>query len=72
LFKIPLVEKVWKDYTPASARKRIEYFINLWNTKPDNAKLEKDSDTYRNLMGFYQPDLKKLEKISGKKLPWSG
>tara|TARA_B100001245_G_scaffold77509_2_gene55126 strand:- start:10710 stop:11612 length:903 start_codon:yes stop_codon:yes gene_type:complete len=71
LYSIPFVERAWKGLTPQFIRKNVEYFLNLWNTRRDNTKLDKDSDTYARLRQFYKNDTNKLEKMVRKKMPWS-
>lgn len=70
LYKIPLVEKIWKDYTPYVIRKRIEYSINLWNIKPEKDAFGPNDPAYKKLEDFYSFDIKKLEKLIGQKVSW--
>jgi len=71
IFKIPLVKKIWQDFTPQPIRKRVEYSINLWNTKPDNEKLDKSSLVYKKLVKYFDDDVKLLSKITNKSGFWS-
>jgi hypothetical protein len=70
IFKIPFVKKAWKNYTPYTFRKKVEYSINLWNIKPDDTTLDPKSPTYKKLVEYFAPDIKKLEEITGQKTPW--
>lgn len=70
IYKIPFIKKVWKDYTPYSFRKRVEYTINLWNTKSGETKFGPYDPAFKKLVKFYSADIDKLEKLIGHKVPW--
>lgn len=71
LFRIPYMEKAWKSLTPQPLRKRVEYFMNLWNSKPDNSKLDKNSKSYKSLLDFYANDIEELKRLTARDLPWA-
>lgn len=60
---------IWK-LLPAKLRKNLYYKVMFWNVKSDKEKLDKDSDIYKALIKYFKPDVKKLEKLIGKKTPW--
>lgn len=70
LYKIPMVKKLWQNFTPQPIRKRIEYTINLWNTVPDDTKLDKTSDTYSKLVKHFSKDIKLLNRLTNKEIYW--
>ncbi len=71
LYKIPLLEYGWKNLVPHPLRIRIGYYLNLWNVKPDNDGLDKQSEAYENLVRFYAKDYERLEHLAAKKMPWA-
>ncbi len=70
LFKVPLVKFFWKNLTPQPIRKRVEYSINLWNTKADDTKLNKDDLLYEQLLEFYASDMELLESLTARSLAY--
>lgn len=70
IFKIPLVKYIWKNLTPYKLRKKVEYNLNLWNTKPGNEKLDKSSDFYGQLAEYFREDTEKLKKDFKTSPPW--
>lgn len=70
LYQIPMVKKVWRNYIPQPIRKRAEYVINLWNTKPDNEKLSSSSSVYKKLVDYFDGDIKLLSRLTGNKITW--
>lgn len=70
MYKLPFVKKLWQSYMPHALRKRVEYSINLWNSKPDEKTLETSSAAYKKLVAHYAPDVKLLEEVTGHKTPW--
>lgn len=71
LYSIPFVEKIWKTKTNPVLRKKIEYAINLWNTRKDKSQLHKDGKAYHKLMNFFKDDTETVERLTNKKMPWS-
>lgn len=70
IFQIPFVKTVWQNYTPQGIRRRIEYSLNLWNTSPDNEKLDTETKTYEKLVDYFRSDIELFEKQTGKKVRW--
>lgn len=70
LYNLPLVKVVWQNIIPYSLRRSIEYRINLWNTAGDDEQLDKTTEFYQNLTRYFDSDTKKLEKLTGKTMPW--
>lgn len=68
--KMPLINYLWKRVVPANVRKKIFIKITRWNIKPDNKELNKDSEVYKHLVDFFKDDIKLLEKLLEKKVPW--
>ena len=71
IYSIPGVKKVWKNAVPATLRNRVEYRTNLWNIRPDEVRLDRDSYAYRALAEFLAADVAHLEKLTGITVPWS-
>lgn len=65
-----LVRSVWLNLVPQKTRKKIFMQISRWNIRPDNETLDKDSKLYKDLLAYYKKDVKKLEKLINKKVPW--
>lgn len=70
LYKIPLVETAWKNYTPYPLRKRVEYSINLWNIKPEQSSFHPGSPIYKQLVNYYRSDVELLKKMTKTTPPW--
>jgi hypothetical protein len=70
IFSVPLIKTVWQNHTPQFIRRRVEYTINLWNTQPDDEKLDTSTATYKKLVRHYKNDLKKFVTMTKKNPPW--
>lgn len=70
IYRIPLLKTFWKTRVPYPLRKRVEYSMNLWNTRSDRTALAPDDPTYQRLVAHYAPDVKRLEQLVGHKTPW--
>ncbi len=70
LYRIPLLKKLWKTLVPHTVRNRVEYRINLWNVKPDAVALDRDSVEYHRLVEFFRDDVRLLERLVGREMPW--
>lgn len=70
IYQVPFVKKIWTRYTPQAIRRRTEYIINLWNTKPDDEKLDTNSKAYQELVTYFAKDIQHLKKISDIKPTW--
>lgn len=70
IYQFPLVKRVWTQYTPQAIRRRTEYVINLWNTKPDNERLDPNGKAYQKLVKHFSSDVRHLQKIAGIKVDW--
>lgn len=64
------IMKIYRLLIPYKIRKRFEIWFHAWNIKKDNSKLDPNSDTYKKLVGYFEKDVKLLEKLTGKKTPW--
>lgn len=71
LYSLPYVKPIWRNRVPQPIRKRIEYAINLWNTIPDNEKLDRDSDVFKKLVSYFQDDIRRLSELTGKQPYWA-
>ncbi len=71
LYRIPFLKRVWKSAVPLKLRNRIEYRTNLWNMKPDDITLQQDSEAYGRLVEFFSDDVRRLEEITGRTMPWA-
>ncbi len=69
LRKVPYFYALWRKI-PKSFRDKVYMRVTRWNIKPDNEKLDPSSPAYKKLVDYYAPDIKKLEKLTGKKVPW--
>ncbi len=70
LYRVPLVEIIWKRLMPYNFRRRVNYTINQWNNKPDKQKLARHSNTYKRLARFYKEDTYILEGLLERRVPW--
>lgn len=70
LYKIPLMETIWKNYAPHSLQKTIESKINRWNVKPDNETIDQNSDIYSWLVEYFAEDIRLLGQLSNTEVPW--
>lgn len=70
LYRIPMVKKLWQNYTPQPIRKRVEYAINLWNTVPEDTQLDKTSPAYQELVKFFANDITLLNTLTEKPVYW--
>lgn len=70
IYKIPFIRKFWRNLIPYRIRKFIEVKINSWNSKIDKTKLDKESKAYKDLVKFFQKDIRLLENKAKIKVPW--
>lgn len=73
IYKIPLIEKIWKNYIPSRLRRRVNFFINIWNTKKSKEDEEtsiENSDAHKKLVEHYRHDVNKLCKLIDREIPW--
>jgi len=70
LYRIPLIERFWKNLVPIFVRKRVEYFMNLWNSKPDSVTLDPSGEAFQRLVDFYRDDVALVESLTGQEMPW--
>jgi hypothetical protein len=67
-----LERHVWPNVRDAPARREaFEFWFRLWNTEPEPAAVEVDSDTAAALRAHYAKDAGRLESATGIRVPWS-
>ena len=70
IYSLPYVEKIWKQYVPFALRRKVEYRMNLWNSRPDSVALDRGSAAYAKLRDYYRDDIARSEELTGLALPW--
>lgn len=70
LYSLPYVKPIWRNRVPQPIRKRIEYAINLWNTIPDNEKLDRSSAVFKKLVAHFKDDVSLLSRLTGEQPYW--
>lgn len=63
---------LWQTFIPYRIQKTINFKINTWNIKADDAKLDLQDPTIEFLYDYYQPDVEILQRLIGRKTPWKG
>lgn len=69
LQKFRVIKLLW-GYLPPKLRKFLYFKVSFWNVKPDDNKLDKNTEEYSRLVNYFAKDIKKLEKLIGRKAPW--
>jgi hypothetical protein len=69
LQRFRVIKFLW-SYLPPKLRKFLYFKVSFWNVKPDDNKLSKETKEYSQLVKYFSKDIKKLEKLVGRKTPW--
>jgi hypothetical protein len=71
LFRVPFIEKLWKNLIPHPLRKKAENKINRWNVKPSTETATSyTKETENKLIEHFREDIQLLEKLSQRDTPW--
>lgn len=70
LVKHKLLRAVVRRVLPYHVRKRLEMWLLVWNTRPDNSTMAIDAKLHARLVEYFADDIEQLEALSSRHVPW--